>query len=290
MANVNGDSVTHSLSERDDMPVVSPWCNSRLKRICDFLGALVLLILLLPVMALLALVMKLISRGPVLFRQRRPGRNGHEFFICKFRTMVVNGDQEGPVLTRADDPRVTGFGRYMRRWKLDELPQLFNVIRGEMSFVGPRPQPTKLWREPAIQKQASVVLSVRPGITSHATLAFRYEEELLAPLSAQEIEGVYLRKLMPLKLKMEIDYLREARFFSDLVIIFKTAGRIFKRQKHVDEKSRLLAEDKKLPRAAEQPDSQRPAAHARSWQLVPEFDNIVPVSKKNPSAEETAET
>jgi lipopolysaccharide/colanic/teichoic acid biosynthesis glycosyltransferase len=290
MTSLNGNSVTHSHSERNDVSVVSPWCNSRFKRICDFLGALALLILLLPLIALLSIVMKLTSRGPVLFRQRRPGRNGHEFFICKFRTMVVNGDQEGPVLTRADDPRVTRFGRYMRRWKLDELPQLLNVIRGEMSFVGPRPQPTRLWSEPAIQKEAAIVLSVRPGITSHATLAFRYEEELLAPLSAEEIEGVYLRKLMPLKLKMEIDYLREAGFFSDLVIIFKTAGRIFKRQKHVDEKSRLLEEDKRLLRAAGQPDAKPQASQVRSWQLVPEFDNIVPVSKKNPSAEETAET
>src|SRR5205807_8108138 len=140
-------------------------------------------------------------------------------------------------------------------------------MRGEMSFVGPRPQPTRLWSEAAIQEEASVVLSVRPGITSHATLAFRYEEELLAPLSAEEIERVYLRTLMPLKLKMEIDYLREAGFFSDLLIIFKTAGRIFKRQKHVDEKSRLLAEDKKALHVAQQPDSTRQTSQLGSWQL-----------------------
>src|SRR5437016_5011000 len=129
MVSVNSSLVKQSPSPSGKPPAVSAWCNSRTKRIFDFLGALVLFIVLLPLMALLALAIKLTSRGPILFRQRRPGRNGAEFFICKFRTMVVNGHQEGPVLTRAADPRVTAFGRHMRRWKLDELPQLMNVMR-----------------------------------------------------------------------------------------------------------------------------------------------------------------
>jgi len=136
--------------------------------------------------------------------------------------MVVNEESPGPVLTRADDPRVTWTGRHLRKWKLDELPQLLNVLRGDMSFVGPRPQPTKLWKDPSIQEQASYVLSVRPGITSHATLNFRNEEELLAPLTSEEVEDVYLKTIMPVKLEMELEYLRRASFRSDMDIIFET--------------------------------------------------------------------
>jgi lipopolysaccharide/colanic/teichoic acid biosynthesis glycosyltransferase len=210
--------------------VVSPWCNSVWKRVCDILGSILLLIVFLPVMIFIALAVKLTSPGPILYRQRRPGVNGREFFILKFRTMQDGRRLAGPVLTRAEDPRVTWFGRHIRKWKLDELPQLFNVLRGEMSFVGPRPQPTKLWNEPAIRDQAAVVLSVRPGITSQATLNFRNEEELLAPLSSEELEEVYVRSIMPLKLRMDVEYLREASFGSDLSLILRTTLRIFNRQ------------------------------------------------------------
>jgi len=143
--------------------------------------------------------------------------------------MVVNEWSPGPVLTRADDPRVTWIGRHLRKWKLDELPQLLNVFRGDMSFVGPRPQPTKLWNDTSIQEQASYVLSVRPGITSHATLNFRNEEELLGLLTSTEVEDVYLKTIMPVKLKMELEYLRRATFRSDISIILKTILRIVHR-------------------------------------------------------------
>lgn len=212
------------------LDVVSPWCNSVGKRVCDILGSVLLLILFLPVMIFVAIGVKLTSRGPILYRQRRPGANGREFSILKFRTMKDGRRHAGPVLTRAEDPRVTWFGRHIRKWKLDELPQLFNVLRGQMSFVGPRPQPTKLWKEPAIQDEAAIVLSVRPGITSQATLNFRNEEQLLAPLSAEELEEVYVRSIMPLKLRMDVEYLRDASFGSDLSLILRTTLRIFNRQ------------------------------------------------------------
>src|ERR1700682_854791 len=208
---------------------VSPWCKSPWKRAFDLLSAIFLLLLFLPLMLAVALAVRLTSRGPVFFHQRRPGKNGREFSILKFRTMVDSRRNPGPVLTRAADPRVTWFGRHMRRWKLDELPQLWNVVAGDMSFVGPRPQPTRLWQQPAIQEAASCVLSVRPGITSQATLNFRHEEELLAPLSSEEVEDVYMRAIMPMKLKMETDYLQGAGFMSDLRIILKTTLRVFKR-------------------------------------------------------------
>src|SRR6266849_6998738 len=119
--------------------VVSPWCHSGLKRVFDIFGAILLLVLLSPVMIAVAVLVKLTSRGVVLFRQQRPGKNGREFTILQFRTMIDGRRHEGPAVTRPSDPRVTSFGQFMRRWKLDEFPQLFNVIRGDMSLVGPRP-------------------------------------------------------------------------------------------------------------------------------------------------------
>lgn len=205
---------------------VSPWCNSARKRAFDITFAGILLCVLMPVLVLLALLVKLTSKGEVFFRQSRPGRDGREFKIVKYRTMVTNRHQPGPVLTRAEDPRVTWVGRHLRKWKLDELPQLLNVLRGEMSFVGPRPQATKLWAEPTIQDLAVKVLSVRPGITSYATLNFRNEEELLAPLTAEEIEKVYTRDIMPAKLRMDLSYLHTANFASDIRLMFKTSARI----------------------------------------------------------------
>src|SRR5919108_753965 len=205
---------------------LSSWCNSVWKRAFDIAFAGILLFVLLPLLIVLALIVKMTSKGNTLFRQNRPGRGGREFHIMKFRTMVRSEKSPGPVLTRADDPRVTWVGRHLRKWKLDELPQLVNVFRGDMSFVGPRPQPTKLWKDPSIQEQASYVLAVRPGITSYATLNFRNEEELLAPLTSDEVEDVYLKAIMPVKLGMELEYLRRASFRSDMDIIFETMLRI----------------------------------------------------------------
>jgi lipopolysaccharide/colanic/teichoic acid biosynthesis glycosyltransferase len=161
--------------------------------------------------------------------------------------MIDGRHRPGPVLTQASDPRVTWFGRYIRKWKLDELPQLFNVLEGNMSFVGPRPQPTKLWVDPALQEEALHVLSVRPGLTSHATLNFRNEEELLADVASHELEDVYLKTIMPLKLHMELEYLRDANFWSDLSIILKTVFRIVRTRE--DENGSLVKEH--IPRVAQ---------------------------------------
>jgi lipopolysaccharide/colanic/teichoic acid biosynthesis glycosyltransferase len=226
----NGRLKELSLFQSACLYAASPWCNSSWKRGCDILGAILLLIVCLPIMIIVALGVKLTSRGPVFFRQRRPGKNRHEFSILKFRTMRDSRHHAGSPITRCYDPRVTLFGRFMRKWKLDELPQLFNVLRGDMSLVGPRPLPTSHWRQPFAPEEASCVLSVRPGITSQATLRFRNEEELLAPFSVEEVEEVYMTAFMPVKLKIELEYLQGASFTSDLSIVFKTAFRIFDRQ------------------------------------------------------------
>jgi lipopolysaccharide/colanic/teichoic acid biosynthesis glycosyltransferase len=206
---------------------ISLWCTSVWKRIFDLAVASTLLIILAPLLVLLTVAVRASSKGPILFRQGRMGRNRREFRIMKFRTMVCNGHDRGPVLTRAADPRITSLGRFLRKLKLDELPQLFNVLRGEMSFVGPRPQPTKLWFGPQIQELADGVLSVRPGITSNATLNFRNEEKLLETLTAEEVEDVYTRVIMPSKLKMDLEYLEKASFAGDISIMLRTVLRIF---------------------------------------------------------------
>jgi len=231
----NGRLKEQSHSQSTDLYAASPWCNSAWKRGCDILGASLLLFFLLPLMAVVGLAVKLTSPGPVLYRQRRPGKNGREFSILKFRTMKAGSCHAGPALTRPYDPRVTLFGRFMRKWKLDELPQLFNVLRGDMSFVGPRPLPTSHWQQPLVQEKAYCILSVRPGITSQATLKFRNEEELLAPFSAEEIEEVYMKAFMPMKLKMDIEYLQCASFASDLRLVLETMLKIFDRQEEDSE-------------------------------------------------------
>jgi lipopolysaccharide/colanic/teichoic acid biosynthesis glycosyltransferase len=215
----------------------SPWCNSAWKRAYDIFGAILLLIVFMPLMVVVALGVKFTSRGPIFFRQRRPGKNGGEFSILKFRTMRDSRCQTGPAITRPCDPRVTLFGRFMRKWKLDELPQLFNVLRGDMSFVGPRPLPTSHWQQPLVQEKAFCILSVRPGITSQATIKFRNEEELLAPFSVEEVDEVYMKAIMPLKLNIELEYLQNASFRSDLGLVFKTMLRIFDRQ---EENNKIL--------------------------------------------------
>jgi lipopolysaccharide/colanic/teichoic acid biosynthesis glycosyltransferase len=230
MMRVNEGLKNRSEFQLKSFYAVSPWCESALKRGFDVFGAIFLLILLSPLMIAVAVLVKLTSRGPVLFRQRRPGKNGDEFTILKFRTMIDNRHHEGPFLTCAADPRVTPFGRFIRKWKLDEFPQLFNVLRGEMSFVGPRPQPTNLWQQSFMQEEASCVLSVRPGITSQATVKFRNEEELLAPFSSERVEEVYMRAIMPVKMKMNLEYLESASFTSDFRIILTTIFRVFNRQ------------------------------------------------------------
>src|SRR5260370_11133918 len=229
MMRINGGLKDGSEFRSESLFAVSPWCASALKRGFDIFGAIFLLILLSPLMVAVAVLVKLTSRGPVLFRQRRPGKNGREFTILKFRTMIDGRRHAGPAVTRPSDPSATCVGRYMRTWKLDEYPQLFNVLRGDMSFVGPRPLPTPHWEQASVQEAAPWVLSVRPGITCQATVKFRNEEDLLAPFSVGQVEDVYMKAIMPLKMRMNLEYLQDATFTNDLRILFKTMFIFFNR-------------------------------------------------------------
>lgn len=176
-------------------------------------------------MLLIALAIKATSPGPVLFLQRRCGLNGNGFELLKFRTMENRPAESGPSVTRRGDPRVTSLGRWLRRWKLDELPQLINVLRGEMSIVGPRPDLEQFWRQATeVERQA---LAIKPGLTSAATVVFRNEEELLADVPESELARFYVRDLLPRKARLDCEYAAQADFLSDCRILFKTVTAIF---------------------------------------------------------------
>ena len=206
------------------MPTLSNWPDSRAKRLIDVIGAMLLLVPALPLMAIVAVAVKLTSPGPVVFKQLRCGRDGHRFRLLKFRSMHHGRSQNGSGLTSSRDTRVTLVGRVIRKWKLDELPQLFNVIRGEMSLVGPRPDlPEYLDALPAAQRK---VLQLKPGITSIATLRFRNEEDLLSTVPAEALTGYYIANVLPQKVNMELDYACQASLFSDLAVLLRTLGSI----------------------------------------------------------------
>jgi lipopolysaccharide/colanic/teichoic acid biosynthesis glycosyltransferase len=183
------------------------------------------LVLTAPLMALIALGIRSTSRGPVLFRQWRCGLNDGQFQLLKFRTMEHRSAECGPGVTRRGDLRVTRLGKWLRRWKLDELPQFINVLRGEMSIVGPRPDLEDFWRQATEVERH--VLAVKPGLTGAATLAFRDEEELLAHVPESELVGFYVRDLLPRKARLDCEYAAQADFLSDCRVLLRTVVRIF---------------------------------------------------------------
>ncbi len=190
----------------------------RAKRVFDLLIALPALILLAPVLLVTAGAVAITSPGPVLYCGRRVGLHGRPFRIFKFRTMVVDAERSGTT-TAKDDPRVTPLGRFLRRYKLDELPQLFNVLRGDMSFVGPRPEVEEHTREYSPEERQ--ILTVIPGITDYASLHFFHLDEALGSENAHE---VYLTRVRAQKNRLRLEYVRRRSFLEDLRIIVRTVG------------------------------------------------------------------
>jgi len=188
------------------------------KRALDLVGAGVGVVLLAPLFALVAVAIKAGDGGPVFYRQRRVGRNGREFRIWKFRTMVVDAERAGPPLTAGEDPRVTRVGAVLRRFKVDELPQLLNVLVGEMSLVGPRPEVARYIAYYTPNER--LILRHVPGITDPASLAYADEAALLA--GAGDPERVYLRQIMPEKIRLSMRYARSATVLSDMMVILQT--------------------------------------------------------------------
>jgi lipopolysaccharide/colanic/teichoic acid biosynthesis glycosyltransferase len=188
------------------------------KRVFDVCLAGAGLLLVLPCFAVVAIVVKLTDRGPVFYRQTRIGRHGKPFTIWKFRTMVVGAEKIGALVTEGGDPRMTAIGRVLRHTKIDELPQLWNVLKGDMSFVGPRPQvPRYIERLTLAQRE---MLRHRPGITDMATLKFRNEQALLA--GAADVDDFYIRYCLPRKITLNLQYARRASLPYDIWIILQT--------------------------------------------------------------------
>jgi lipopolysaccharide/colanic/teichoic acid biosynthesis glycosyltransferase len=208
----------------DQQQTASPWCNSRGKRMMDIILVIPSLVLTAPLMVLIALGIRSTSRGPVLFRQLRCGLNDGQFQMLKFRTMEYRSAEFGPGVTRRGDLRVTRLGKWLRKWKLDELPQFINVLRGEMSIVGPRPDLEDFWRQATEVERH--VLAVKPGLTGAATLAFRNEEEVLAHVPESDLVGFYVRDLLPRKARLDCEYAAQADFLSDCRVVLNTIARI----------------------------------------------------------------
>ena len=194
------------------MQEASPWAVSTLRRCFDCAIALLALVILLPVFVLVAVMVRVTSPGPVLFRQKRMGRHGTEFTLYKFRSMRAE-EQPGARITVSGDPRVTPVGLWLRRFKLDELPQFWNVLRGDMSLVGPRPK---------LPHHEALFMSVRPGITGAATLAFRHEERLLLGVPEDALEIFYEVFIKPTKARIDFEYMHSATFRSDVRLLWTT--------------------------------------------------------------------
>ena len=185
-----------------------------------FLG----LIFLSPLLLILSLVIKLDSAGSVVFKQVRVGQNSKPFYLYKFSSMVSNASKLGLAVTSGDDPRITKTGRFLRKYKLDELPQLINVVKGEISLVGPRPEVERYVQ--AYPKEYAQILQIKPGITDYAAIEFRNEEEILNQY--EDKEEAYINKILPAKIKLYQKYLNKISFLEDLRLIFLTFKKIWK--------------------------------------------------------------
>jgi len=196
-----------------------------LKRAFDVMTSAAGLIFLLPFLAGLAAMLRLTSNGPTLYKGVRVGQNGHLFRILKFRTMVENAESLGGSCTREGDPRITPIGRWLRKYKLDELPQLFNVLKGDMSFVGPRPEVQKY--TDLFNAEEEQILSVRPGITDWATLSNSDEQAILA--GSLDPERTYLEDIRPEKIRLQLKYVRERNLWVDFKILLATVILVLRR-------------------------------------------------------------
>ena len=195
-----------------------------MKRVFDIVVSLAGLVFLLPLLGLVALLIKLNSPGTVFFKQERMGKGFRPFLIYKFRTMVHDAPAQGGSITVDKDPRITRVGQFLRKTKVDELPQLINVVKGDMTLVGPRPEVphyVKLFR-----RDYEEILKIRPGITDLASLKYRDEAAILG--QSENPEEEYLRRVLPEKIQLAKDYMKQSSFFFDIILIFKTLLKVFK--------------------------------------------------------------
>ena len=192
--------------------------NKIIKRIFDFIASFLGCMILIPVFIIIAILIKLDSTGPIFFIQKRVGQNGEEFGILKYRTMVVDAEKLGKQITIGNDSRITRIGKFLRKYKLDELPQLFNVLKGDMSLVGPRPEVPKYVK--LYSEAEREVLKVKPGITDFASIEYRDENEILG--NVENPEEYYINEIMKDKLQLNLKYISNNNIFLDIKIILKT--------------------------------------------------------------------
>lgn len=192
--------------------------NKVIKRIFDFVCSTLGLIVLSPVLIVIAIKIKIDSDGPVFFKQIRVGKRNKKFEILKFRTMVVDAEKLGRQITVGNDSRITKIGAFLRKYKLDELPQLINVFKGDMSLVGPRPEVPRYVE--LYSEEQRKVLEVRPGITDLASIRYRDENDLLG--EAEDPDELYINTIMPDKLALNLEYINKNNVFVDIYIILKT--------------------------------------------------------------------
>ena len=192
--------------------------NKAIKRIFDFVVSLIGSIILSLLFLIVAILIKLDSRGPVFFKQIRVGKDGKTFNILKYRTMIVDAEKYGKQITVGDDLRITKIGYFLRKYKIDELPQLLNVIKGDMSLVGPRPEVPRYVE--LYTEEERKVLQVRPGITDLASLRYKDENDILGKV--ENPEEYYINVIMKDKLKLNLEYIEKSNLLFDISLIFKT--------------------------------------------------------------------
>lgn len=194
------------------------------KRLFDIFFSFLGVLILLPIFIIIGALIKIGSKGPVFYKGIRAGKNGKPFKIWKFRTMVANAEAIGGADTADDDTRLTKFGKLLRKYKIDEFPQLVNVLRGEMSLVGPRPE--VVWKIERYTAEEKNILKVRPGMTDYASIVFGPLEGRILK-GSQDPEKTYNEKIRPEKIRLELEYVKNHSFFGDIKIILKTIKAIF---------------------------------------------------------------
>lgn len=196
------------------------WFGLLVKRIFDFAVSSVMLVILSPALLVLAVMIKKDSEGPVFYRQERITQYGRKFRIYKFRTMVINADKIGSLVTVGEDPRITKMGKKLRGCRLDELPQLINIWKGEMTFVGTRPEVEKYVKKYTPEMMATLLLPA--GVTSEASIQYKDEDKLLADVSGEDADRVYVEKILPEKMKWNLEEIKKFGFFREIGTMVKT--------------------------------------------------------------------
>ena len=196
--------------------------NLVIKRIFDIIASLILLIILSPIMLILAIAIKVDSKGPVFYRQERITKYGKKFKIFKFRTMEQDADKKGALVTIGEDSRITNVGKKIRKCRLDEFPQLINVLKGEMTFVGTRPEVEKYVNEYTDEMKATLLMPA--GISSRASIEYKDEDEIISKYlkNGEKVDDIYVKRILPEKMKWNLEYIKKFNILEDIKICFKT--------------------------------------------------------------------